>query len=83
MWPPTLPTWTPAAGKLTDVALDTEKSGAVCTARLVQTSTIESMASSVISLRLGAVRLLMTWHDPIRKRCAPWLETMTDFGLWR
>ena len=58
MGPPTLPTWTPAAGKLTDVALGAEKSGAVCTARLGQTSTTESMASRDFSLPLRTHRLL-------------------------
>ena len=83
MGPPTLPTWTPGAEELTDVALGAEKSGAVCTARLGETSTSESMALSVFSLRLRTVRLLRTWHDPTRMRWAPWLETATDFGLWR
>ena len=68
---------------MTDVALGAEKSGAICTARLEQTSTAASTGSSVFSLPLRTHRLMMTWHDPIRMRWEPWLETATDFVLRR
>ena len=53
---------------MTDVALGAEKSGAVCTARLGETSTTASTASSVHSRPLRTYRLLMIRHDPIRMR---------------